>query len=77
MIATDGGSPPLSSSSVVAVTVIDVNDNPPMFTALQYDFEILESVGNGTAVGIIRASDRDEGAAANLTFSLSGSANEQ
>ena len=77
MIATDGGNPSLSASSVVAVTVTDVNDNPPIFTISLYEYNISESVGDGTPVGTVQVSDRDEGAAANITFSLSGSGNNQ
>ena len=72
VIATDGGSPPLSASSVVAVTVTDVNDNPPVFSASVYSYDVLESVGEGTAVGTVQVSDRDEGRAANISFSLTG-----
>ena len=73
VIATDGGSPPLSASSVVAVTVTDVNDNPPVFSVSLYNFNISESVGEGTAVGTVEVSDKDEGTAANISFSLTGS----
>ena len=73
VIATDGGIPPLSSSSVVAVTVTDVNDNAPEFSASLYSYEVSESVDEGTPIGTVQVSDRDEGRAANISFSLTGS----
>ena len=73
MVATDRGAPSLSASCLVTVTVSDINDNPPIFSSSSYDFTISESVGEGGIVGTVQVSDRDDGIAANITFSLSGS----
>ena len=77
VIAADGGSPSLSASSVVAVAVSDVNDNPPIFSSSLYVYNISESVGDGTPIGTVQISDRDEGSAATAIFSLTGSGSDQ
>lgn len=69
---TDGGSPSLSASTVVALTVTDVNDNPPVFANETYVFSVHENLPPGTQVGEVVVADRDEGPAANLTFVLMG-----
>lgn len=36
MVASDNGTPPLSSSAVINVDISDVNDNPPLFSQANY-----------------------------------------
>ncbi|KAK7043292.1 hypothetical protein SK128_010818, partial [Halocaridina rubra] len=43
VIATDAGSPPLSSSATVKVTIRDVNDNEPIFDQSFYNVSVQES----------------------------------
>ena len=61
MTAADFGSPRLSSSGTVIVTVDDVNDNAPSFESDFYSFEVEENSDAGTVVGIAMAFDRDDG----------------
>ena len=75
--ATDGGAPSLSASCLVTVMVTDINDSPPIFSPSSYTFNISESVEEGGIVGTIQVSDRDDGIAANITFSLSGHGSNQ
>jgi len=42
--AVDGGTPPLSSTSAVIITVTDANDNVPAFTQTEYQTSVLEDV---------------------------------
>ena len=42
LLATDGGTPAQVSSASVTVTVIDVNDNAPIFTQTYYNTEVGE-----------------------------------
>ena len=72
VVATDGGSPPLSSNTSIIVTVTDINDNPPEFTNSSYNFLLPENEPPGTVIGQFVAEDRDTGPAANLTFSVTG-----
>ena len=42
MQAVDGGSPSLSSTATLIISIIDVNDNPPVFTRQQYTVVVTE-----------------------------------
>ncbi|RZF33422.1 hypothetical protein LSTR_LSTR009613 [Laodelphax striatellus] len=70
VIATDQGTPPLHASRTFQLRVIDVNDNPPVFSEMQYQADVMEVAEPGTSVLQVAASDRDEGANSELTFSL-------
>ena len=61
MTAADLGSPRLSSSGTVVVSVDDENDNAPAFESDFYAFEVEENSDAGTVVGIAMAFDRDDG----------------
>ncbi|XP_076446801.1 cadherin-23-like [Babylonia areolata] len=68
VIATDSGSPPLTSNITIKVTVLDANDNDPQFQNTSYVFSVSENAPENTLVVVINATDRDEGANANVTF---------
>ena len=70
MIATDSGSPPLSSNITFNVTVLDANDNDPKFQNTSYVFSVPEDAGIQTVVAIVNATDADEGPNADVTFDL-------
>ena len=57
--ATDQGSPPRSSTAKVAVTVSDINDNPPVFNVTRV-ISIPENTRLGTTITIATASDSDD-----------------
>ncbi|XP_064182003.1 protocadherin beta-16-like isoform X30 [Anguilla rostrata] len=57
--ATDEGSPPLSSSKNIQLSVSDVNDNPPLFDEQSYSAYVKENNNPGTTVIYVRASDAD------------------
>ncbi|XP_061090049.1 protocadherin gamma-A11-like [Conger conger] len=57
--ATDEGSPPLSSSKTVQLSVSDVNDNPPLFDEQSYSAYVTENNKPGTSVISVRARDPD------------------
>ena len=54
------------------MSITDVNDNPPQFSASAYSFLISENLSSGTEVGTFQVVDRDSGAAAEYTFTLVG-----
>ena len=61
MTAADFGSPRLSSSGTVVVSVDDENDNAPTFESDFYAFEVEENSDEGTLVAVALAFDRDDG----------------
>jgi len=64
------GSPILSSSAQVLVSLTDVNDNSPQFTQPFYQVSILESVPVGTEILRLDASDPDSGSNSELAYSI-------
>ncbi|XP_064829051.1 protocadherin gamma-A11-like [Oncorhynchus masou masou] len=57
--ATDEGSPPLSSSKSVQLSVADVNDNPPVFEEQSYKAHVTENNNPGSSVCSVTARDPD------------------
>ena len=72
VLIQDNGSPSLSTQVTVNVSVLDRNDNPPVFLSLPYTFHVPENVTIDSTVGSIEVTDRDIGINANLTCSLTG-----
>uniref|UniRef100_A0A3Q4MFP6 Cadherin domain-containing protein n=1 Tax=Neolamprologus brichardi TaxID=32507 RepID=A0A3Q4MFP6_NEOBR len=68
--ATDEGSPPLSSSESVQLSVADINDNPPVFEEQSYSLEIRESAVKGARYRVNEAHDVDIGQNAVKQYSL-------
>ncbi|KAL0203755.1 hypothetical protein M9458_001773, partial [Cirrhinus mrigala] len=50
VVATDGGSPSLSSTATVTIHVVDVNDNKPVFKQQFYNVTIKEHTAVGTCI---------------------------
>uniref|UniRef100_A0A4W5Q112 Cadherin domain-containing protein n=1 Tax=Hucho hucho TaxID=62062 RepID=A0A4W5Q112_9TELE len=57
--ATDEGSPPLSSSRSIQLSVADVNDNPPLFEEQSYKAHVTENNIPGASVCSVTARDPD------------------
>ncbi|XP_017162534.1 protocadherin gamma-A12-like isoform X3 [Poecilia reticulata] len=57
--ATDEGSPPLSSSKTVQLSVGDINDNPPVFEEQSYSAYVSENNKPGSSLCSISARDPD------------------
>ncbi|XP_051810291.1 protocadherin alpha-8-like [Acanthochromis polyacanthus] len=57
--ATDEGSPPLSSTSVINVHVSDVNDNKPLFTESVINVYVKENSAVGAVIKTVSADDAD------------------
>uniref|UniRef100_A0A8D0CGU9 Protocadherin 2 alpha b 1 n=1 Tax=Scleropages formosus TaxID=113540 RepID=A0A8D0CGU9_SCLFO len=75
--ATDEGSPPLSSTSVITVHVSDVNDNAPRFPEPVINVYVKENSQIGTVISTVSATDPDENENARVSYTLvdSGSLN--
>ncbi|ELW54098.1 protocadherin gamma-A1 [Tupaia chinensis] len=70
LTASDGGDPVRSGTLRIRVQVVDANDNPPAFTQAQYRTRISENVPLGTRLLIVNATDPDEGANGEVTYSF-------
>ncbi|XP_074505753.1 protocadherin gamma-A12-like [Sebastes fasciatus] len=57
--ATDEGSPPLSSSKSVQLSVADINDNPPVFEEQSYSAYVSENNKPGSTLCSVTARDPD------------------
>ncbi|XP_062417297.1 protocadherin Fat 3a [Pungitius pungitius] len=69
--ASDQGSPlPLSSSVNVTITVLDINDNPPVFERRDQLATVPEDMGVETEVLRIYAASKDIGTNAEITYSI-------
>ncbi|NXF85346.1 PCDGA protein, partial [Eubucco bourcierii] len=68
--AVDGGSPPLWSSTVLTLRVLDVNDNAPVFSEASYSARLPENNAAGALVLTVRATDADSGQNARVRYRL-------
>uniref|UniRef100_A0A096LXX8 Cadherin domain-containing protein n=1 Tax=Poecilia formosa TaxID=48698 RepID=A0A096LXX8_POEFO len=59
IIATDEGSPPLSSFKTIQLSVADINDNPPMFEEQSYSAYVSENNKPGSTLCSVTARDPD------------------
>ncbi|KAL3265830.1 hypothetical protein HHI36_010026 [Cryptolaemus montrouzieri] len=69
--AKDGGKPMRYGFLQVNVTILDVNDNPPIFAHSDYIVSLNESVPPGTWVLSVMATDNDLADNAKITYYLS------
>uniref|UniRef100_A0A667XTE9 Protocadherin-16 n=1 Tax=Myripristis murdjan TaxID=586833 RepID=A0A667XTE9_9TELE len=75
VVATDGGKPPLSSTSVVNIILQDINDNEPVFERNFYNISIKENTAPGTCILEVTATDADGGSFGSITYSLGSGIN--
>ncbi|NXV68381.1 PCDG7 protein, partial [Molothrus ater] len=66
--AADGGSPALQSSAVLALQVLDVNDNAPVKRV--YEARVAENLSVGSLVLRVRATDADAGSNGRVSYSF-------
>uniref|UniRef100_A0A8C8GEE0 Cadherin domain-containing protein n=1 Tax=Oncorhynchus tshawytscha TaxID=74940 RepID=A0A8C8GEE0_ONCTS len=70
LTAVDGGSPQRSGTVVIHVTVLDANDNAPVFNQAVYKASLPENSPLNTVVVTVRATDADDGANGELTYNF-------
>ncbi|XP_028445915.1 protocadherin beta-16-like [Perca flavescens] len=68
LIAFDGGSPQRSGTVVIHVTVLDANDNVPVFSQTVYEASLPENSPLTTLVITVSATDADEGMYGEVTY---------
>uniref|UniRef100_A0AAV2LKE3 Cadherin domain-containing protein n=1 Tax=Knipowitschia caucasica TaxID=637954 RepID=A0AAV2LKE3_KNICA len=69
-MASDAGQENITATATVSVRVLDVNDNSPAFSRDVYFFSVPEGAALQGLVGTVRASDRDSGKNAQLSYIL-------
>ncbi|XP_053180404.1 protocadherin beta-16-like [Scomber japonicus] len=68
LTALDGGSPQRSGTVVIHVTVLDANDNAPVFSQAVYKASLPENSPLDTAVVTVSATDADEGVNGDVSY---------
>uniref|UniRef100_A0A4X1SPF3 Cadherin domain-containing protein n=1 Tax=Sus scrofa TaxID=9823 RepID=A0A4X1SPF3_PIG len=70
LTAMDGGDPVRTGMARILVTVLDANDNAPVFTQPVYRVSVPEDLPVGTPVLSVNATDQDEGLHSEVTYSF-------
>uniref|UniRef100_A0A3P8VA40 Cadherin EGF LAG seven-pass G-type receptor 3 n=1 Tax=Cynoglossus semilaevis TaxID=244447 RepID=A0A3P8VA40_CYNSE len=68
--AVDRGVPPQRTPVQIQVTVLDVNDNAPVFPADDFEVQVKENSAVGSVVAQITATDPDEGTNAQIMYQI-------
>ncbi|XP_039976646.1 protocadherin beta-16-like isoform X2 [Xiphias gladius] len=71
LIAVDGGTPQRSGTVNIDVTVLDANDNIPVFNQSVYKASVMENTQRGTDIITVNATDADSGSYGLIIYSLS------
>ncbi|XP_029368008.1 protocadherin gamma-A11-like [Echeneis naucrates] len=71
LTAVDGGQPQRSGSMQIHITVLDVNDNAPVFTQTVYKASVKENSLKGTIITKVSASDADKGSNGEVSYTIS------
>ena len=71
VVATDNGTEPLSIMEVFTITVLDINDNSPVFDPpAAYSGDLSENVPPGSSILTVVATDIDSGSNGQISYSL-------
>ncbi|XP_062855066.1 putative protocadherin beta-18 [Trichomycterus rosablanca] len=73
LTAIDGGTPQKSGTARITVTVIDANDNSPVFSQPMYRVSLPENAQKNQLVVAVIATDQDKGSNGEFTYSFSQS----
>ncbi|XP_056151492.1 protocadherin beta-16-like [Lampris incognitus] len=73
LTAVDGGEPQMSGTMQIHVTVLDANDNAPVFSRPVYKASITENSAKGTVVTRVSAADADKGSNGEITYVIGNS----
>ncbi|KAI5085701.1 protocadherin 2 gamma 29 precursor, partial [Silurus meridionalis] len=73
LTAFDGGNPQKSGTVKITVTVLDANDNSPVFSQPIYRVSLSENIPKDSLVVTVSATDQDKGSNGEVTYSFSQS----
>ncbi|NXK43745.1 PCDGA protein, partial [Piprites chloris] len=68
--ASDGGDPARTGTARIRVTVLDANDNAPVFSQAEYTVRVPEDVPVGSVLVTVTATDADEGPNGHVKYSF-------
>ncbi|NWR63878.1 PCDGA protein, partial [Bucorvus abyssinicus] len=68
--ASDGSEPSRTGTARIRVSVVDANDNGPVFSPAEYSVRVPEDVPVGSTLVIVTATDADEGMNGHVKYSL-------
>ncbi|XP_049324674.1 protocadherin gamma-A10-like [Astyanax mexicanus] len=71
LTATDGGAPQRSGTVLIHISVLDANDNTPVFSQPVYRVTLYENAPLGSGVVTVSATDADEGANGEVSYEFS------
>ncbi|KAM8732965.1 uncharacterized protein AB9X84_024865 [Acanthopagrus schlegelii] len=71
LIAVDGGTPQRSGTVNIDITVLDINDNAPVFNQSVYKATVMENSPRDTYVTTVNATDADVGSNSVVTYYFS------
>ena len=71
LLATDGGTPARTGSTIINITVVDINDNLPEFENQTYEVKIPEDTADNTVILQVKATDKDTGEHGKIIYSFS------
>ncbi|KAK2849126.1 hypothetical protein Q5P01_008960 [Channa striata] len=71
LIAVDGGTPQRSGTVNIDITVLDINDNAPVFNQSVYKATVIENAPRETYVTTVNASDADSGSNSVVSYYFS------
>uniref|UniRef100_A0A669BZ23 Protocadherin Fat 4 n=1 Tax=Oreochromis niloticus TaxID=8128 RepID=A0A669BZ23_ORENI len=75
IIAVDAGAVPLSSSCMLSISILDENDNSPIFPKSSLSVDVLENMRIGELVASVTGTDADSGQNADITYSITATNN--
>ena len=70
ILAIDDGQPTQVTSVTAYVNVVDVNDNPPIFSPVSYRVEVDEGLKEGTEIVAVVATDEDDGLNGKIKYQI-------
>ncbi|XP_073343366.1 protocadherin beta-16-like [Pagrus major] len=70
LTAIDGGDPQLSGTMKIEISVLDANDNAPVFTQEVYKVTVMETAQKGTILCTVSAVDADQGSNGQVSYSI-------
>ncbi|XP_062333207.1 protocadherin gamma-A3-like isoform X21 [Osmerus eperlanus] len=71
LIAIDGGDPQRSGTVNIDITVLDANDNAPVFNQTVYRASVMENSAKGAYITTVNATDADSGSNGMIIYSFS------